>query len=78
MFAFLRNHIVWVVIVVIVALGGGGLFMSNQANAKKAEAAKVAAAKAPKSPYVAIANGKALLRKSVISETLSALGCQMA
>ncbi|HEY0437908.1 MAG TPA: biotin/lipoyl-binding protein, partial [Phenylobacterium sp.] len=66
MFAFLRNHIVWVVIVVVVALGAGGLFMSNQANAKKAEAAKIAAAKAPKSPYVAIANGKADVEGGVI------------
>src|SRR3954471_11650304 len=59
MFAFLRNRIVWVVIVVVAVLGAGGLFMSNQAKAKKAAAAKVAAANAPKSPYVAIANGKA-------------------
>ena len=66
MFAFLRNRIVWVVIVVVVALAGGGLFMSHQANAKKAAAAKVAAAKAPKSPYVAIANGKADVEGGVI------------
>jgi HlyD family secretion protein len=66
MFAFLRNHIVWVVIVVVVALGAGGFFMTNQANAKKAEAAKVAAAHAPKSPYVAIANGKADVEGGVI------------
>jgi HlyD family secretion protein len=66
MFAFLRNRIVWVVIVVVVALGAGGLFMSNQANAKKAAAAKVAAASAPKSPYVAIANGKADVEGGVI------------
>ena len=66
MFAFLRNHIVWVVIVIVAAVGAGGLFMSNQANAKKAEAAKVAAAKAPKSPYVAIANGKADVEGGVI------------
>ena len=66
MFAFIRNRIVWVVIAVAVALGAGGVFMSNQANAKKAEAAKVAASKAPKSPYVAIANGKADVEGGVI------------
>ncbi len=66
MFAFLRNRIVWVVIVLIVLAAGGGLFMTNQANAKKAQAAKVAAASAPKSPYVAIANGKADVEGGVI------------
>jgi HlyD family secretion protein len=66
MFAFLRNRIVWVVIVVAAVLGAGGMFMSNQANAKKAAAAKVAAANAPKSPYVAIANGKADVEGGVI------------
>lgn len=66
MFSFLRKHIVWVVILVVAALGAGGFFMNNQANAKKAEAAKVAAAKAPKSPYVAISNGKADIEGGVI------------
>lgn len=66
MFAFLRKRIVWVVIVLVVALGAGGVFMNKQANAKKAEAAKVAAAKAPKSPYVAISNGKADIEGGVI------------
>ena len=66
MFAFVRNHIVWIVIVLAVALGGGAFVVSKQANAKKAEAAKVAAAKAPKSPYVAIANGKADVEGGVI------------
>jgi HlyD family secretion protein len=66
MFAFVRNHIVWIVIVLVVAVGGGAVFMSKQASAKKAEAAKVAAAKAPKSPYVAIANGKADVEGGVI------------
>ena len=45
MFAFIRNHVVWIVIVLAVALGGGAFVMSKQASAKKAEAAKVAAAK---------------------------------
>src|SRR5258708_7325678 len=66
MFAFARNRIVWIVVVLVAVLGAGGLFMTNQANAKKAQAAKVAAAIAPKSPYVAIANGKADVEGGVI------------
>ena len=66
MLAFARNRIVWIVLALVVALGAGGVFMSNQANAKKAQAAKVAAAAAPKSPYVAIANGKADVEGGVI------------
>ncbi|HEX2815894.1 MAG TPA: efflux RND transporter periplasmic adaptor subunit [Phenylobacterium sp.] len=66
MLAFARNRIVWIVLVVVVALAAGGMFMSSQANAKKAAAAKVAAASAPKSPYVAIANGKADVEGGVI------------
>lgn len=58
MFALLRRPVVWI-IVAILALGGGGLAMSNQAKAKKAAEAKAAAAHAEKSPFVAIANGKA-------------------
>lgn len=59
MFAFLRRPIAWIVIGVAVLVLGGTMVMQAQAKAKKAEAAKVAAANAPKSPYVAIANGKA-------------------
>lgn len=66
MLAFARNRIVWIVVVLVVVLGGGGLFMSHQANAKKAAAAKAQAAAAPKSPYVAIANGKADVEGGVI------------
>jgi HlyD family secretion protein len=66
MFAFARNRIVWIVVVLVALLGAGGVFMVNQANAKKAQAAKVAAATAPKSPYVAIANGKADVEGGVI------------
>ncbi len=59
MFAFLRRHIVWVVVAVVALAAGGAVALNAQAKAKKAEAAKTAAATAPKSPYVAIANGKA-------------------
>jgi HlyD family secretion protein len=64
--AFARNRVVWIVVVLAVVLGGGGFFMARQASAKKAEAAKAEAAAAPKSPYVAIANGKADVEGGVI------------
>ncbi|MFZ3008695.1 MAG: hemolysin secretion protein D, partial [Phenylobacterium sp.] len=59
MFAFLRRHVVWVVVLVLGLAVAGGVVFNGQAKAQKAQAAKVAAAKAPKSPFVAIANGKA-------------------
>ncbi|HXA37844.1 MAG TPA: efflux RND transporter periplasmic adaptor subunit [Phenylobacterium sp.] len=59
MLALARSRIFWLVAVLVLVLGAGAVVLNNQANAKKAAAAKVAAAKAPKSPYVAIANGKA-------------------
>ena len=59
MFALFRRPLIWIVLAVILALSGGGLYLQAQAKAKQVEAAKVAAAAAPKSPYVAIANGKA-------------------
>jgi len=59
MFAFLRRPLAWIVIAVVVLAAGGGVFLQGQAKAKKEAAAKVAAASAPKSPFVAIANGKA-------------------
>jgi len=63
---FLKNRFTWIVVVLVAVLAGGGLFMSNQAKAKKAAEAKAAAAAAPKSPYVAIANGKADVEGGVI------------
>jgi HlyD family secretion protein len=66
MIAFIRNRIVWILAAVLL-LGGGGVFaMSAQAKAKKAEAAKLAAAHAPKSPYVAVSNGKADVEGGII------------
>jgi HlyD family secretion protein len=64
--AFLRNRAAWIVAVIVVALIGGGVFISSQAKARKAQEAKAAAASAPKSPYVAIANGKADVEGGVI------------
>ncbi|HZZ33804.1 MAG TPA: HlyD family efflux transporter periplasmic adaptor subunit [Phenylobacterium sp.] len=59
MLALARSRIFWLVAVFVLVLGAGGVVMTQQSNARKAVAAKAAAAKAPKSPYVAIANGKA-------------------
>ena len=59
MFALLRRNTVWLLIVVVALAVGGGLMLNGKAKAQKAQAAKLAAATAPKSPYVAIANGKA-------------------
>ncbi len=58
MLALFRRPLTWIVLAVVIA-AGGGLYLQGQAKAKKAEASKVSAATAPKSPYVAIANGKA-------------------
>jgi HlyD family secretion protein len=63
--AFLRSRVFWIVAVLAVVLAGGGVFMNGQAKAKKAKAAAAAAA-APKSPYVAIANGKADVEGGII------------
>ena len=59
MFAFLRRPTIWIVLVLLAAGAGGFVYMQGQAKAKQAAAAKMAAKVAPKSPYVAIANGKA-------------------
>jgi HlyD family secretion protein len=66
MLALARNRIVWFVAVLVVIVGVSAFFVNSQAAAKKAQAAKVAAAAAPKSPYVAIANGKADVEGGVI------------
>ena len=58
MLALLRNRFVWIGLVLVAVVLGGGLFMQGQAKAKKAEEAKAAASAKP-SPYAAIANGKA-------------------
>ncbi|HEX3363456.1 efflux RND transporter periplasmic adaptor subunit [Phenylobacterium sp.] len=59
MLALARSRIFWLVAVLVLVVGAGAFVMNSQANTKKTAAAKVAAANAPKSPYVAIANGKA-------------------
>jgi HlyD family secretion protein len=74
MLALARNRIFWIVAVLVLIAGGAGLFMSNQAKVRKAEAAKVAAAHAPKSPYVAIANGKADVEGGIIQVAARSAG----
>ena len=60
MLAFVKSNRIKIAVVAAVVLLGGGAFMaSSQAKAKKEEQAKAAAAAAPKSPFVAVANGKA-------------------
>jgi HlyD family secretion protein len=66
MLALARNRIVWFVAVLVVIVGVSAFFVNSQAAAKKAQTAKLAAASAPKSPYVAIANGKADVEGGVI------------
>lgn len=63
---FLKNRFVWIVIAVLVLGGGGFAYVSSQAKARKAAEAQAAAAHAAKSPYVAIANGKADVEGGVI------------
>jgi HlyD family secretion protein len=65
MLALARNRFVWIIAAALVILAAGGMFMSSQAKAKKAKDAQAAAA-APKSPYVAVANGKADVEGGVI------------
>jgi HlyD family secretion protein len=63
--ALLRNRFVWIALILVLLAGGGGLFMQNQAKAKKAEDAKASAQVKP-SPYAAIANGKADVEGGII------------
>ena len=63
---FLKNRFVWIALILVAVLAGGGLYFNGQAKAKKAAEAKAAALAAPKSPYVAIANGKADVEGGVI------------
>ena len=60
MLAFVKSNRIKIAVVAAVALLGGGAFMaSSQAKAKKEAEAKAAAVAAPRSPFVAVANGKA-------------------
>lgn len=65
MLALFRNRFVWIGLVLVAVVVGGGLFMQGQAKAKKAKEA-AAAAQAKPSPYAAIANGKADVEGGII------------
>ncbi|HET6970405.1 MAG TPA: HlyD family efflux transporter periplasmic adaptor subunit [Phenylobacterium sp.] len=63
--ALFRNRFVWIGVILIALVVGGGLFLQGQAKAKKAQTA-VAAAQVKPSPYAAIANGKADVEGGII------------
>lgn len=63
--ALFRNRFVWIALVLVLAGGGGALFMQSKAKAEQAEKAKAAQAVKP-SPYAAIANGKADVEGGII------------
>lgn len=63
---FLKNRFALIAIALLVVGGGAFAYMSSRAKAEKAHQAQLAAAAAPKSPYVAIANGKADVEGGVI------------
>ncbi len=63
--ALFRNRFVWIALVLVALAGGGAMFMSGQAKAKKAKEVAAAAQVKP-SPYAAIANGKADVEGGII------------
>ncbi len=73
MTALLRRPALWIAVVAVLALGGGGLFLKSQSDAKKAAEAADAKA-APVSPYVAIANGKADVEGGLIQVAARSAG----
>ena len=66
MLAFFRRPIVWIALVALILGGGAFSVMSAQAKARKALEARQSAAAAQKSPYVAVANGKADVEGGII------------
>jgi HlyD family secretion protein len=67
MFSFFRRRSFWLTLLIVLAVGVGGVFMSKQAAANKAKLAKAEAAKlAAPSPYAAIADAKADVEGGVI------------
>jgi HlyD family secretion protein len=60
MFKFIQSHRIKITVIAALSVIGGGAFaLAGQAKTKKAAEARAAAAAAPKSPFVAVANGKA-------------------
>jgi HlyD family secretion protein len=66
MFRFLRRPAFWVILIVLLVVGGGFVVMQGQAKAKKAHAAQVAKT-TPPTPYAAVANGKADVEGGIIN-----------
>ena len=67
MFQFIKSHRIKITAIAALSVIGGGAFaMAGQAKAKKAAEARAAAAATPKSPFVAIANGKADIEGGMI------------
>src|SRR5438093_4820657 len=64
--SFLRARTFWIVLVAVIAVGGGVVVLGN-AKAAQQKAAAAKAAKAPPSPYSAIASGKADVEGGVIA-----------
>jgi HlyD family secretion protein len=66
MLNLIRRPIFWLIVLGVVALGSTGIVLVHQAKTKKEQAAE-AAAKAPESPFAAIANGKADVEGGIIA-----------
>ncbi|MDO9431369.1 MAG: efflux RND transporter periplasmic adaptor subunit [Phenylobacterium sp.] len=67
MFKFIQSHRIKITVIAALSVIGGGAFaLAGQAKAKKAAEARAAAAAAPKSPFVAVANGKADIEGGMI------------
>ena len=66
MFRFLRRPTFWVILAIIIVLGGGFVVMQGAAKAKKTQNAAIAKA-APPTPYAAVANGKSDVEGGIIN-----------
>jgi len=75
MFALIRSRrTIWLAGAAAVLLAGGGIVFASQAAAQKEKAAAASAAAAPKSPYLAIANGKADVEGGLIEVAARSAG----
>lgn len=67
MFKFIQSHRIKITLIAALSVIGGGAFaLAGQAKSKKAAQARAAVAAAPKSPFVAVANGKADIEGGMI------------
>jgi HlyD family secretion protein len=75
MFAIFRSRrTIWIAAASLGLLAAGGLFLAAQAGAQKEKAAAHTAAAAPKSPFLAIANGKADVEGGLIEVAARSAG----